>query len=310
MIIIKKTIGIPRALLYYYDKDLWLEFIKYLGYTPIISDYSNKKILEDGTKIAPDEACLSLKLYLGHIINLQNKCDYILVPRLYSIRKNEQVCTNFNCLYDLVNNLFNIEILNYNIDLEEKENRLMAFLKLGETLGASYIKSYKAYKYAEKINLMKRRKQEQEQEEVFKSSNLKILLAGHPYNLYDELIGKSITKYLKENNISIIYSNKIDHLKIDNECKKLSSDIHWTHSKEVMASVNYYKDKVDGIIIISSFPCGPDSLSNELISLKVKNIPVMTLIFEDLNSEVGVITRLESFIDILKNLKEENRWKK
>ena len=77
-----------------------------------------------------------------------------------------------------------------------------------------------------------------------------------------------------------------------------------------MASVNYYKDKVDGIIIISSFPCGPDSLSNELISLKVKNIPVMTLIFEDLNSEVGVITRLESFIDILKNLKEENKWKK
>lgn len=307
MIIIKKTIGIPRALLYYYDKDLWLEFIKYLGYTPIISDYSNKKILEDGTKIAPDEACLSLKLYLGHIINLQNKCDYILVPRLYSIRKNEQVCTNFNCLYDLVNNLFNIEILNYNIDLEEKENRLMAFLKLGETLGDSYIKSYKAYKYAEKINLMKRRKQEQEQEEVLKSSNLKILLAGHPYNLYDELIGKSITKYLKENNISIIYSNKIEHLKVDNECKKLSSDIHWTHSKEVIASVNYYKDKVDGIIIISSFPCGPDSLSNELISLKVKNIPVMTLIFEDLNSEVGVITRLESFIDILKNLKEENR---
>lgn len=307
MIIIKKTIGIPRALLYYYDKDLWLEFIKYLGYTPIISDYSNKKILEDGTKIAPDEACLSLKLYLGHIINLQNKCDYILVPRLYSIKKNEQVCTNFNCLYDLVNNLFDVEILNYNIDLEEKENRLMAFLKLGEKLGASYIKSYKAYKYAEKINLMKRRKQEQEQEEVLKSSNLKILLAGHPYNLYDELIGKSITKYLKENNISIIYSNKIDHLKIDNECEKLSSDIHWTHSKEVMASVNYYKDKVDGIIIISSFPCGPDSLSNELISLKVKNIPVMTLIFEDLNSEVGVITRLESFIDILKNLKEENR---
>ena len=307
MIIIKKTIGIPRALLYYYDKDLWLEFIKYLGYTPIISDYSNKKILEDGTKIAPDEACLSLKLYLGHIINLHNKCDYILVPRLYSIRKNEQVCTNFNCLYDLVNNLFDVEILNYNIDLEEKENRLMAFLKLGEKLGAPYIKSYKAYKYAEKINLMKRRKQEQEQEEVLKNTNLKILLAGHPYNLYDELIGKSITKYLKENNISIIYSNKIDHLKVNNECKKLSSDIHWTHSKEVMASVNYYKDKVDGIIIISSFPCGPDSLSNELISLKVKNIPVITLIFEDLNSEVGVITRLESFIDILKNLKEENK---
>lgn len=305
MITITKTIGIPRALLYFYDKDLWLEFIKYLGYTALISDFSNKKILEDGTQIAPSEACLSLKLYLGHIINLKDKCDYILVPRLYSIKKNDQVCTNFNCLYDLVNNLFDIEILNYNVDLEEKQNRLMAFLKLGEKLGAPYIKSYKAYKYAEKISIMKRKKQEQEQELNLKNKGLKILLAGHPYNLYDELIGKTITKFLKENNITIIYSNKIDHLKVDTEYKKLSTDIHWTHSQEIIASVNYYKDKVDGIIIISSFPCGPDSLSNELISLKVKNIPVMTLIFEDLNSEVGVVTRLESFIDILTNIKEE-----
>ena len=71
-----------------------------------------------------------------------------------------------------------------------------------------------------------------------------------------------------------------------------------------MASVNYYKDKVDGIILISSFPCGPDSLSNELIIRKVKNIPIISLVFEDLNSETGIITRLESFIDIIKNLKE------
>lgn len=305
MINIKKTIGIPRALLYYYDKDLWIEFIKYLDYTPIISDYSNKKILEDGNKIAPDEACLSLKLYLGHIINLKDKCDYILIPRLYSIKKNDQVCTNFNCLYDLANNLFDIEILNYNIDLEEKENKLLAFLKLGEKLGASYIKSYKAYKYATKISLMKRIKREQKQEDQLKNNNIKILLAAHPYNLYDKLIGESVEKYLTENDITIIYSDRIDHLKIDEEYKKLSTDIHWTHSQEVMASVNYYKDKVDGIIILSSFPCGPDSLSNELISRKVKNIPIMTLIFEDLNSEVGVITRLESFIDILKNIKEE-----
>ena len=32
-----KIVGIPRALLYYYDKDLWIEFIKKLGHTPKIS---------------------------------------------------------------------------------------------------------------------------------------------------------------------------------------------------------------------------------------------------------------------------------
>lgn len=254
--------------------------------------------------MANDEACLSLKLFLGHVVNLKDHCDYILIPRLYSIKKNEQVCTNFNCLYDLVNNLFDINIINYNIDLSTHHNKLLAFLKLGETLGFSYIRSYKAFKYAEKISLLKRKKQEKLQAGVLNNNNLKILLAGHPYNLYDTLIGKPIINFLTENGISIIYSDRIPHDLIDIECSKMSTDIHWTHSKEVMASINYYQDKVDGIILLSSFPCGPDSLSNELISHKVKNIPVINLIFEDLNSEVGIITRLESFIDILKNIKE------
>ena len=60
-----------------------------------------------------DEACLALKMYLGHIIDLKDKCDYILVPRMYSIKKNEQVCTNFNCLYDLVNNLLLYFLFSY-----------------------------------------------------------------------------------------------------------------------------------------------------------------------------------------------------
>ncbi len=201
--------------------------------------------------------------------------------------------------------MFDTPILNYNIDLTTNDSKILAYLKLGETLGFSYIKSYKAYKYAEKIAKMKRKKQEKLQKEKCETQNIKILLAGHPYNLYDSLVGTPVKQFLEENHITILYSDKIPHQLIDGECAKLSSDIHWTHSKEVMASVSYYHNKVDGIILLSSFPCGPDSLSNELIRHKMKDIPVITLVYEDLNSEVGIITRLESFIDILKNRKEK-----
>lgn len=218
---------------------------------------------------------------------------------MYSIKKNEQVCTNFNCLYDLVNNLFDVKILNYNIDLTKGKTKLIAFLKLGEDLGISYIETYNAFKRAEKKAQEQRKINEETQRQLLETSNLKILLAGHPYNLYDDLIGKTITDFLTKNNISVLYSDKIDNTIIDTECQQLSTDIHWTHSKEVVASINYYHDKVDGIIIVSSFPCGPDSLSNELVTRKIKNIPIITLVFEDLNSESGIITRLESFIDIL-----------
>ncbi|HIR48569.1 MAG TPA: hypothetical protein IAB35_01160 [Candidatus Faecimonas gallistercoris] len=307
----KKTIGIPRALLYYYDKDLWIEFFKKLDVNIIISNNTNKQTIENGTKIAPTETCLALKIYLGHIIELKDKCDYILVPRIFSLEKHEQVCTNFNALYDLVNNLFDIDILNYNVDVSKKNYQLLGFLSLGEKLGFSYIKTYKAYKYAEKIKHMKRLKQEKEQTEnlINAKDKLKILLAGHPYNLYDSLIGKTIEKFLLENNITIIYSDRIDHTKINKEYKKIAPDIHWTHNKEIVASTKYYENLVDGIILISSFPCGPDSLMNEQITHQIKKIPIITLIFEDLNNEAGIITRLESFIDILINLKEEKNEK-
>lgn len=295
-------------MLYYYDKDLWIEFFKNLGIDVIISPNTNKKIVDSGTKLAPSEACLSLKIYLGHIIELKDKCDYILIPRLYSLKKNEQVCTNFNALYDLVNNLFDVNILNYNVDISTKNYQLLGFLSIGEQLGFSYIKSYKAYKYAEKIKRMKQKKQEllQQKEIEENKDNIKILLAGHPYNLYDSLIGKSVIDFLKGNNITILYSDKINHELVDEECRKISTDIHWTHNKEIVASTKYYEDIVDGIILISSFPCGPDSLMNEQISHKIKKVPIITLIFEDLNNDAGIITRLESFIDILNNLKENS----
>lgn len=204
----------------------------------------------------------------------------------------------------MTKNIFNQNIIHYNIDLSSHKTKLLAYLKLGETLGHPYIKSYKAYKLAQKKALEKRLEKENTQKLTLKNNNIKILLAGHPYNLYDQLIGKTISKFLEENNISVLYSDRISHTLIDTECDQISTDINWTHSKEVLASINYYQDKVDGIILISSFPCGPDSLSNELVCHRIKNIPVITLIFEDLNSEVGVITRLESFIDILTNIKE------
>lgn len=301
-----KKIGIPKALLYYYYNDLWIYFFKYLRLDVIYSNSSNKKILSDGESLAPDEACLSLKLYLGHVKDLINKCDYILVPRLYSIKKNEGVCTNFNALYDLVNNTFdNINTINYNVDLTKKENELLGFLNLGKDLGFSYINSYTAYKFAKEKSLENRLQKEEKQKKALLNDNIKILIAAHPYNLYDDLVGKPIIDYLEDNNITVIYSDRINHKIIDSECKKISKDIHWTHSKEVMASINYYKDKVNGIIIISAFPCGPDSLANELAIRKIKSIPILKLIMEDLNSDIGILTRLESFIDILKQKKEE-----
>ena len=294
-------IGLPKALLYHHYSPLWKAFFDELKVEFIESDNTTIKTLIKGKEKSIDESCLALKIYLGHIEELKDKCDYILVPRIFSLTKSEQVCTNFNCLYDLVRNTFkDIKILNYNIDVKHHHSEKSGFIKIGKELGFSIIESASAYNKAKEIENNYYKNEEKKAKNTLKSNKTKILLLGHPYILKDNLIGKTITNYLEQNNISIIYSYQIPRDLIEFNCSKISTKIHFTINKELIAAFNYFKDKVDGTIILTAFPCGPDSLSNEMIIRKRKKHPTLLLTFEDLTNNTAVITRLESFLDMLK----------
>ena len=294
-------IGLPKALLYHYYYPLWKAFFDELKVDYIESNDTTARTLILGKEKSIDESCLALKIYLGHIEELKDKCDYILVPRIFSLTKSEQVCTNFNALYDLVRNTFkDIKILNYNIDVKHHHSEKNAFLKMGKELGFSIIEAARAYNKAKVIEKNYYKNEEKKAKEILKNDKTKILLLGHPYILKDNLIGKTITDYLSKNNISIIYSYQIPRDLINFNCNKISTKIHFTMNKEHIAAFNYFKDKVDGTIILTAFPCGPDSLSNEMIIRKRKKHPTLLLTFEDLTNNTAVITRLESFLDMLK----------
>ena len=131
------------------------------------------------------------------------------------------------------------------------------------------------------------------------NKNKKVLLVGHPYNIYDELIGKPIISFLEKNNIDVVYADIYDNKDIEKEVKTISEDVYFTFNKELIGAIAKYKENVEGIIIITSFPCGPDSLINELILRKAKDKPIINLIIDEANSDTGLLTRLESFIDII-----------
>lgn len=292
-------IGIPKALLFYKYGDLWTAFFEELGCDIVISPNTNREILDYGNKFSVDEACLSMKIYMGHVYYLLDKCDYILVPRIICLKKNEKLCTNFSALYDLVRNTFDKNIIHYNIDIGKHEDEFYAFTTMGLELGFTYRKIVKAYKVAkEKQKLKMDRRISKQKALIASSNNLKILLAGHPYNLYDDFIGKTIIQLLEENHIDVIYSDLYDQKYLKSEVEKISKHNYWTYNREIIGAISHYQDNVDGIILITTFPCGPDSLSNEMILRNVK-IPITNLIIDDASGDAGIVTRIESFIDIL-----------
>lgn len=302
----KIKIGIPSTLLYYKYKTLWLNFFDYLGCEIIESPPTDKSILERGIKYSLDESCMAMKIYMGHVDYLIDKCDCILIPRLECIEKGEKLCTNFSALYDLVRNTFDIKILNYNVDVARHMTEEKAILEMGRNLGFNVKKILDAYYYAKDKEDIEFRKRIRYQKKCLEEKNkIKILLAGHPYNIRDKFLGGQVEEYLRKCGVRIIYSDIYDDANLKNDIKKISPKNYWTYNREVIASIAHYEKYVDGIVLITSFPCGPDSLSNEMILRNVR-IPIINLVVDEATSDTGLQTRIESFIDIL----EERRCNK
>lgn len=300
------TVGLPRAFLYYRYQTFWTTFFQKLDIKIITSPETNKQILQEGIDLSIDESCISAKIYLGHVKYLVNKCDYLLIPRISDYGKKEKTCVKFNGLYDTVRNTFpNQKILDYNIEKTKHTQELLSFIKIGKKLHKNIFQIIRAYFLAKKADKLEKQKQFQLQEQKKKSPSPKILIISHPYNIYDKFLGEPIINIIKQLNIEILQADKLDPKIAKKNAQKLSPTLYWTYSKELIGAIDYYKKDINGIIFISSFPCGPDSLVNELILRKITDLPMLNILINESTAEAGLQTRLESFIDILK-MKENN----
>lgn len=224
------------------------------------------------------------------------------------LREKEKLCTNFSAIYDIVNNLFNIKILNYNVNVDNGQTEKRAFLKMGRELGKKRSEILQAYAKAKRIVKRKQKHRSIKQYHLMMNSQKpKILLVSHPYNTYDQLIGRPIIKYLSDLEVDIIYADLYDNEQVKDEYKTISKKIYWTYNKQLLEAIVHFQDYVDGIILLTVFPCGPDSLTNEMCIRKISK-PVTNIIIDELTGEAGLHTRIESFVDIIKQQKKGNDY--
>ena len=91
---------------------------------------------------------------------------------------------------------------------------------------------------------------------------------------------------------------------------------YWRHEEEILQAVRYFltkgKNEIDGVIFLISFACGPDSLISELIMLDLKTvrIPYLAIIIDEHSGDAGLLTRIESFTDMIKRkIEREEKFK-
>jgi len=301
-----------------------------LGAELVVSPLTNSAILKTGVNLSVDEACLPHKIYLGHIAYLKDKCDAVLIPRLESLGKgkSEMLCTKFHANYCATKNTMpDIPLLDYNIDVRNKQTEYKAFMDVGKKvmlfkkLSGSNNNSHNnnaknsadkktkrlkqkdirlAYKNAKAAQQAHNASLTKKTLDLLSGQGKKILIVGHNYITYDNLLGSPITEFLQKNNLTPILANALVTKDTTAKSTELIKTLYWTYSKHIVGVVAAHIKQVDGIILLTAFPCGPDALVNTMLTLKLKDsgIPILNITLDEHLSNTGLLTRLESFVDI------------
>ncbi|WP_035571570.1 acyl-CoA dehydratase activase-related protein [Halonatronum saccharophilum] len=298
-------IGIPKALLYYKYYRGWNKFFEELGCEVVNSDKSTKDIVDKGVSLSVDEACFPVKLFLGHVDYLKDKVDYLFIPRVISVQPREYLCPKFMGLPDMVrHNIDRIPpIIDTTINMRSRKRDLLkSAFEVGDILGKGYIEVTKAlFKALRELRRYKKEMLDKSHDRF----DYKIGLLGHEYIIYDPHVSMNLIKKLRKMGVDVITSEMVDDQILEEQAKGFSKDMFWTLSKSMLGSAYHFfeRDDIDGIIQLTAFGCGPDSLVGEMVereSKRRRSQPFISLNLDEHTGEAGLVTRLEAFIDMIR----------
>lgn len=323
----KVKLGIPRALYSFYYYPLWRKFFEELDFEIILSPVTTRKIIEQGVLIAPNEICLPIKVYLGHIKYLIDKVDYILVPRIVCARThhmipNFQNSLKFGCpkaigLPDIIRALFNkSKVIDLTIDERLKTQKesyfdvAKKFVNDNNVIVQAWDKALQQQLNYEDILLKGTNPSQVLWNEMLSTTFInpyryiaEVGLIGHPYLIFDDGISLSLPKEISKFGVKVLTVTSVSEMIINKEIKKISG-VHWLYERDIIGSTAHFlkQHSISGLIFAFSFSCGTSAVVSEIIRkelLDYYDIPTLTLLFDEHTATGGILTRIESFIDLL-----------
>ena len=319
-------IGFPRALFYYLYYPFWYTFFTELGCQVVISQPTNQYNLNLGVAEAVNDACLPIKLYHGHVAELKEKVDVMFMPRMVKVRKmeTEVFCPKFLGLPDMVrNSVADLpQIIDEKIDLSKGRYPLWHVCKnVAEGIEQKGFTVRRAYQKAQKCQVKFNNYltmgieaqaaidaaiagQNPLQPQKYETDcNLAIL--GYPYLIYDSFVNVGLFERLGRMGIKPWTVEMVPPDRLEAQAKYLPKSLFWHFSNRTMRATFYYlhEQRVDGIIHLTAFGCGPDAMVDKLMELEAKHtgrMPFLTLSLDEQTGEAGIYTRIEAFVDMLR----------
>jgi predicted nucleotide-binding protein (sugar kinase/HSP70/actin superfamily) len=322
-----RRIGIPRTLYFYSFFPLWKTFFEELGLEVVFSPPTNKAIIDLGVRDTVNDACIPIKVFHGHVAALRNKVDCIFIPRLTSIKGSMTLCPKFLGLPDMVkSSVENLPALIVeNLQLNRRSFPLPRFFfRVGKRftgnvwrIWRAYFKALHDWKAYKRQLLQGYYPQARGSRDVImapprekRAGSLRLAVLAYPYVLYDPYLSIDLLKKLEGLEVDAFIPDSMQPGQLQRGRRHLPLDLFWYYSNQVTWTSLYFlyeePQQVDGIIHITAFGCGPDAMVDKLIELEARKnkMPFITITIDEHTGEAGMSTRLEAFVDMLKQRKD------
>ncbi len=139
-----------------------------------------------------------------------------------------------------------------------------------------------------------------------------VAVVGHPYLLGDRLLNKDLVHWLRGSGARVVAGTVFSDEELAREAASLP-DLSWSYERELLAAASLFtaREEVDGIVYLTSFGCGPDSMAMEMF--KREMLPrggkaFMEVVLDEHSAASGVRTRAEAFVDMLR-YRKAGEWR-
>lgn len=314
-------IGLPRALLTYYYYPFWKTMFESIGHEVVLSDETNSKIISEGANVTVSELCVPIKIFNGHLLNLLKKdVDFIFLPRFVKMKKEwycpkfigigeiadysipglaeKQIEVRINANSDIIDNIDDYGEVIDKLNVSKKDLK-KALKKAAEKFEECRKLSRQGYTMTEVFDIFDGKEVALNKRE----ESITIALLGYVNNVYDNFVSMNAISKLRKMGVNVLTFDMVDEDKLEIRKGKEKSPF-WVFARKIYNASLYFTENkmIDGIIHLTAFGCGPDSVIGKMMELNSEenNIPFMTLRVDEHTGESHVQTRLEAFIDMLK----------
>lgn len=296
-------IGIPKGFYYYTYRPFIETFFREMGLDVSFGSDTNQQIMQQGIASCVDEACFPVKLFHGHVKSLSEQCDKLVIPRIMRTEYGESVCPKIEGLPDMAAEQTASEqmIFSEPLYLDDQKALEKTLWKGCKSLGVKKSVFKRSFQQALGVQRTVVRGYDDQ------GYGFKVFLAGHPYHIYDSFANLNLIQKLHHMDIGVITEERVPRQEKEQQISytDLMKQPYWTFFINLFGSAKALEDRgIDGMIYLSSFSCGTDSFTIEMLKNNLNQLPLLILKLDEQRGEAGFETRLEAFSDVLKRRKK------